>query len=45
MLRFPVEISETINRMKTGLSEALEAKVNGLEDDVIKEWGNGGLRR
>lgn len=36
MLRFPVEISESINKMRLGLSEALEAKVNGLDDDVMK---------
>lgn len=34
MLRFPVDVSDTINAMKTSLSEALESKVERLDNDV-----------
>ena len=34
MLRFPVDVSDTINAMKTSLSEALESKVEELDNDV-----------
>lgn len=34
MLRFPVDVSEKINEMKSSLSEALERKTAELDDDV-----------
>ena len=34
MLRFPVDVSDSINKMKTSLSEALESKVERLDNDV-----------